>query len=48
MERLKRKKKKIAHGNTAVLKSNFDFDPRDYLDKPLVFDMKKKTVKKRL
>ena len=42
MERLKRKKKKIAHGNTAVLKSNFDFDPRDYLDKPLVFDMKKK------
>ena len=40
-ERLQIKKRKIAHGNTMALKNNFDFDPRDYLNKPLVFGMRK-------
>ena len=35
------KKEKIARGNTTALKSNLEFDPRDDLNKALVFDMKK-------
>ena len=39
--RIANKKKQIARGNLTAIKSNFDFDPGDYLNKPLVFDMEK-------
>ena len=45
-ERLQIKKKNIVRRNMAALKGSFGFDLRDYLNKPLDFDMKKKPVKK--
>ena len=43
----KKKKKKIAEKNSkSVLSGTFDFDPEEYLDKSLLFDLKKTSEEK--
>ena len=38
----KLKEKRIARGNSAAILANFDFDPSNYINNPLIFDLKKK------
>ena len=38
--RRKLKQKHLAKGNSAAVRSDFAIDPEDYLNKPLVFDLK--------
>ena len=38
--RRKLKQKRLARGNSAAVKADSAIDPEDYLDKPLVFDLK--------
>ena len=40
-DRKKLKEKRIAQGNLAAITANVDFDTSDYIDKPLIFDLKK-------
>ena len=40
-DRKKLKEKRIAQGNLAAITANIDFDTSDYIDKPLIFDLKK-------
>ena len=35
--KIKKKKKKIADGNSAALLNDFPFDPKEFLEKPLTF-----------
>ena len=37
------REKNLARGNSAAVKVDFAIDPEDYLDKPLVFDLKMTT-----
>ena len=38
--RQKIKERRLARGNSAAVKADFAIDPEDYIDKPLVFDIK--------